>query len=316
MAHAIVYSELGAPSVLHSIEIPEPVAGPGEVVVRIERAGVNPLDAKRRSGLRPMPPITEPRRLGLDGAGVVTAVGDGVTEYSVGDRVAVFSVTDTYSSAIIAKPTSLALLDDAVSFAQAAGIGIPAGTAYQVLRSLEIGADDVLLVHGASGAVGQALIQFAVAEGTTVIGTASERRHAHLRSLGAIPVTYGDGLEERVRAVAPGPITVAVDCIGTDEAIEVSKALVANHDRVATIVRGPDAAELGIRAFSGGSPIPLTAQEEQWRLDAVPLAIALAAKGKYVVDISHDLPMSEAAEAHRLVETASAGGKIVLRPEF
>ncbi|MGG1908984.1 zinc-binding dehydrogenase [Microbacterium sp. NRRL B-14842] len=115
-------------------------------------------------------------------------------------------------------------------------------------------ADDVLLVHAGSGSVGQAAVQFAVAWGATVIATASPARHDQLRELGAIPVAYGDGLLDRVRAAAPSPLTVVLDCAGTDEAIETSLALVADRDRIATIVRGPDAADFGIRAFSGGSP--------------------------------------------------------------
>lgn len=148
----------------------------------------------------------------------------------------------------------LVALPDAVTAAEGAGIGIPAGTAYQALRSLGLVEGDVLLVHGGSGSVGQAAVQFAIAWGATVIATASPARHDQLRELGAVPVAYGDGLLDRVREAAPGGVTVALDCAGTDEAIEASLELVADRDRIATIVRGPDAASFGIRAFSGGSP--------------------------------------------------------------
>ena len=112
-------------------------------------------------------------------------------------------------------------LPDGVTAAEGAAIGIPAGTAYQSLRSLGVGEGDVLLVHGGSGSVGQAAVQFAVAWGATVIATASPARHEQLRELGAIPVAYGDGLIDRVREAGTAPVTVVLDCAGTDEAIQV-----------------------------------------------------------------------------------------------
>ncbi|MHC9043883.1 quinone oxidoreductase family protein [Microbacterium saperdae] len=314
MARAIVYTEIGSPDVLHLSEVPDPLAGDGEVVVRIEAAGVNPIDAKIRGGRRPSPPITEPRPVGYDGAGVIDSVGPGVDDYAVGDRVAIRDTVGTYADLLLVPTANLAPLPDSVTAAEGAGIGIPAGTAYQALRSLGVTADDVLLVHGGSGSVGQAAVQFAVAWGATVIATASPARHDQLRELGAIPVAYGEGLLERVRGAAPEDVTVALDCAGTDEAIETSLALVADRDRIATIVRGPDAASFGIRAFSGGSPHPLTAEELAWRAEALPETIALLASGDFTIELGPELPLAEAAQAHELVESGAASGKIVLIP--
>ncbi|MFJ2553322.1 zinc-binding alcohol dehydrogenase family protein [Microbacterium sp. NPDC087591] len=314
MARAIVYTEIGSPDVLHLSEVPDPVAGDGEVVVRIEAAGVNPIDAKIRGGKRPSPPITEPRPVGFDGAGVIDSIGPGVEDHAVGDRVAIRDTVGTYADLLLVPVANLASLPDSVTAAEGAGIGIPAGTAYQALRSLAVTAGDVLLVHGGSGSVGQAAVQFAVAWGATVIATASPVRHDQLRELGAIPVAYGDGLLERVRAAAPEDVTVALDCAGTDEAIETSLALVADRDRIATIVRGPDAASFGIRAFSGGSPAPLTDEELAWRAEALPATIALLASGDFTIELGPELPLAEAAQAHELVESGAASGKIVLIP--
>lgn len=314
MARAIVHTEIGSPDVLRLVEIPDPVAGAGEAVVRIEAAGVNPLDVKRRSGARPMPPITEPRRVGIDGAGVVESLGEGATGVSVGDRVAVRDATGTYATHITVPADHLYVLPDAVTAAEAAGLAIPVGTAYQCLRSLAVGSGDVLLVHAGSGAVGQAAIQFAVAWGATVIATASPARHDQVRELGAIPVAYGEGLADRARAAVGREITVALDCAGTDEAIETSLELVADHDRIATIVRGPDAASFGIRAFSGGAPEPLTAQELAWRAEGIAVAIDLIARGDFQVELGAELPLGEAADAHRLIEANQAHGKITLIP--
>ena len=314
MARAIVYSEIGSPDVLHLAEIPDPVAGDGQVVVRIEAVGVNPLDAKLRRGLRPGPPITAPRRVGFDGAGTITALGEGVTGFSVGDRVAIRTTLGAYATAIAVPVSHIARLTDGVTTAEGAGIGIPVGTAYQVLRSLHVRKGDTLLVHAGSGAVGQAIVQYAVLWGATVIATASPARFEQLQALGATPVAYGPGLTERVREPAPGGVTVAIDCIGTDEAIETSLALVADHDRIATIVRGPDAAALGIRAFSGGSPTPLTDEEESWRAEALPLTINLIEAGDFQIELGPELPLAEAARAHELVEQHAARGKIILIP--
>lgn len=314
MASAIVYTEFGSPDVLHLMEVPDPVAVRGEAVVRIEAAGANPIDAKLRSGKRPSPPITEPRGVGFDGAGVVEVLGEGVDGLEVGDRVAIRDTVGTYASALAVEADKLVKLPDAVTAAEGAAIGIPAGTAYQALRSLGVTAGDVLLVHGGSGSVGQAAVQFAVAGGATVIATASPARHEQLRELGALPVAYGDGLLDRVRAASPSPVTVALDCAGTDEAIETSLALVPDRDRIATIVRGPDAADFGIRAFSGGSPVPLTEQELAWRAEALEKTVELLASGDFTIELGPELPLAEAARAHELMESGAASGKIILVP--
>lgn len=314
MARAIVYTEFGSPDVLHEMEVPDPIALSGEVVVRIEAAGVNPIDAKLRSAKRPSPPIEEPRPVGFDGAGVIESLAEDVDGFVVGDRVAIRDTRGTYASLLAVPAEHLVLLPDAVTAAEGAAIGIPAGTAYQCLKSLGVTAGDVLLVHGGSGSVGQAVVQFAVAWGATVVATASPSRHDLLRELGAIPVAYGDGLIDRVREAAPDGVTVALDCAGTDEAIEVSLALVSDRDRIATIVRGPDAASFGIRAFSGGSPVPLTDQELAWRAEALAATIELLAAGDFTVELGPELPLAEAAQAHELVESGSASGKIVLIP--
>lgn len=314
MARAIVYTEFGSPAVLHLMEVPDPVPVRGEALVRIEAAGANPIDAKLRSGKRPSAPITEPRAVGFDGAGVIEVLGEGVDGFEVGDRVAIRDTLGTYASALVVEADKLVKLPDAVTVAEGAAIGIPAGTAYQSLRSLAVTAGDVLLVHAGSGAVGQAAVQFAVAWGATVIATASPARHDQLRELGAIPVAYGEGLLDRVRAAAPSPVTVVLDCAGTDEAIETSLALVADRDRIATIVRGPDAADFGIRAFSGGSPEPLTPQELEWRAEALQKTVDLLAAGDFTIELGPELPLTEAARAHELMETGAASGKIILVP--
>lgn len=310
---AIVYTEFGGPEVLHIVEIPERTPGAGEVAVRIEAAGVNPIDWKQRSAFRPTGPITDPRRVGFDGAGVVTAAGDGVLGFRPGDAVVVWGPAGTYATDVVLPVSNVQPRPHNVSAAEGAALGIPVGTAYQSLRSLDVGPGDTLLIHGGSGAVGQAAIRFAALWGATVIATSSDRRADRVRDLGATPVRYGDGLLERVRAAAPGGVTVALDLIGTDEAVQTSLDLVADRDRIATIVRGPDSASLGIRAFSGGSPVPLTEQELAWRDEAIPVTLALMAAGAFSVELGESFPLAEAAEAQRLVE-AGTDGKVTVVP--
>ncbi|WP_314429927.1 NADP-dependent oxidoreductase [Microbacterium lacticum] len=313
MGTAIAYTELGGPEVLTVIDIHVPAPGPGEVAVRVEAVGVNPLDLKLRAGLRPSPPITEPRRVGSDAAGVVTTVGDGVEGYRPGDAVIVTGAQGAYATDLVVPAAHVVRRPEGVSAAQGAALGIPVGTAYQTVRSLAIGPDDTVLVHAASGSVGQAVVQFARLYGATVLGTTSDRRADRVAALGATTLPYGPDVVSRVRELAPQGVTVAIDLVGTDEALAQSIELVSDKTRIATLVRGADAAGLGIRAFSGGSPEPLTDQQKAWRAEAIPVAAALIAHGDFSVELGPQLPLADAAEAHRLVD-AGADGKVVLLP--
>ena len=313
MTSAIAYSRFGGPEVLTLIEVSTPEPAPGQVAVRVEAAGVNPIDWKVRSGLRDTDPLAEPRRVGADAAGSVTAIGADVDGFRVGDAVVVFGAAGAYASEILVRAENVLPRPPRISAAEGAALGIPVGTAYQALRSLAVGPSDTVLVHGGSGSVGQAAIQFAVLWGATVVATSSERRADRVRALGATPVAYGDGLADRVRAVVPQGVTVALDAAGTDEAIETSLALVADRDRIVTLVRGRDAASFGIRAFSGGGPKPLTEREQGWRREALPVTIALLAAGRFSVELGPSFPLADAAAAHRAVQDG-ADGKVTLIP--
>lgn len=313
MASAIVYSEFGGPEVLQLIDVPDPVPAEGEVAIRVEAAGVNPIEWKVRKGLRPSGALEEPRRVGGDGAGIVTAVGEGVDGFRPGDAVAFFGASGAYATDVVVTAAHVFPRPANVSAAEGAALGIPAGTAYQALRSLGVGPGDTVLVHAGSGAVGQAAIQYAVLWGATVLATTSDRRAERVRALGATPVAYGAGLVDRVRTTAPGGVTVILDAAGTDEAIDASLALLADRTRIATLVRGRDAAGWGIRAFSGGGPTPLTPQQLEWRSEAVPVTLALIGAGAFSVELGPSFALADAAEAHRAVE-AGADGKVTLVP--
>ena len=309
----VQYSRIGGPEVLEFATLPLADPSAGEVVVEVLAIGVNPIDGKLRSGLRPTPPITSPRRVGSDASGVIVAVGPGVDDWAVGDEVIV-STSGAYATFLLVSADRLDRKPDEWSFEQAAAVGVPVSTAYQALKSLGVSAGDTLLVHGGSGAVGQAAIQFAVAWGATVVATAGPLRQERVRELGGIPVEYGDGLVERIRDAAPEGIDVVLDAAGTDEALAASFELVPDRDRIGTIVVGARAAELGIRAWSGGNPVPLSEEELRLRREGVAVASGLAADGRFEVEVPQALPFAQAAEAQRLVDSGEAGGKVVLLP--
>jgi len=309
----VQYSRIGGPEVLEFVTVPlrEPAAG--EVVVEVLAIGVNPIDGKLRSGKRKTPPITEPRRVGSDASGVISAVGPGVDDWAVGDEVIV-GISGAYATFVVASVDALDRKPEEWSFEQGAAVGVPVSTAYQTLKSLGLEAGETLLVHAGSGAVGQAAIQFAVAWGATVVATAGPIRQERVRELGGIPVEYGDGLVERVREAAPQGIDVVLDGAGTDEALAASFELVSDRSRIGTIVVGARAAELGIQAWSGGKPEPLTDEEQRLRREGVAVASVLAAEGRFDVEVGQALPFAQAAEAQRLVDSGEAVGKVVLLP--
>jgi NADPH:quinone reductase-like Zn-dependent oxidoreductase len=301
----VAADEHGGPEVLVLREEQLPDPGPGQVRLQVKAAGVNPVDLKIRSGGRGG---TAPFRLGFEVAGVVDAVGPDVTTVAPGDEVISFRVQGGYASAltvpvkdVVSKPASL-------PWSQAAGLLLAGATAVHALDATGVGTGDVVLVHGAAGAVGQAVIQLARLRGASVIGTASERNHELLRELGATPVRYGEGLQERV--VAAGRPTAAIDAAGTDEALATSLALV-DRDRIATVVVTPQAAEAGIKLL-GGAPgaDPGTALRDAAR----PELARLAGEGALKVRVVRELPLAEVAEAHRFVAENHAAGKVVLIP--
>lgn len=313
MARYVTYSQTGGPEVLEISEGPEPTPGPDEVVVAVRAAGVNPIDWKLRAGIRPSGPFEEPRRVGFDGAGVISALGEAVDGCSVGDEVVIENTQGTYATHVVASPENLTAKPAAVDFEVAAGLGVPVSTAYQVLASLEVGEGDRLLLHGGSGAVGQAAIQLARIRGAEVVATASERNQSRLRELGATPVVYGDGLLDRLREASPQGYTVSLDCAGTDEALETGLELV-DRSRIGTIVQGAQYHEMGLQAWSGGSPEPLTPEQQALRAEAIAHVLPLIVTGEFEVEIGRVMSLDDVVEAHRISQQHGVRGKIVLVP--
>ncbi|MFE5590603.1 NADP-dependent oxidoreductase [Streptomyces sp. NPDC056549] len=306
---AIVYEEFGGPEVLrHESGVEKPEPGPGEVRVKVAAVGVNPVDWKRRYGwVEEFYPTTFPAVPGLEFAGTVDALGEGVTDLAVGDEVLGWTKTGAYAEYAIAgtvapKPAGL-------SWEAAAALPVAGETAQRVLDLLRVREGETLFLHGAAGVVGSVAVQLAVAAGITVIGSASESNHAYLRELGAIPVAYGDGLADRVRAAAPEGVDAVFDAAGhgvLPVAVELLGGGDAAKERIVTIA-ATDAAEHGI-VFSGVTGEPdavrrgLTAQARQ------------AAEGVLTVRLAETLPLKEAARAQESSESGHVRGKIVLIP--
>jgi NADPH:quinone reductase-like Zn-dependent oxidoreductase len=298
---AIVYAQYGGPEVLRLEDVEEPHAGPGQVRLKVVAAGVNPVDYKIRNGWMPdMAPASWPAIPGLEAAGVVDEVGPGVTGVAVGDEVMAPTVTGSYAEYALAD--DFAVKPAGLGWETAAALPVALETADRVLGVLGVTAGETLLVHGAAVAVGAFGVQLAVARGITVIGTASPRNHDYLRSLGAIPVTYGDGLADRVRALAPRGIDAVFDAAG-QSALEVSMELRGGTERIVTIT-DVRAFELGI-VFSGSN-----------RRFGAQLAdyAQLVADNALGVRVAASFPLADAGQAHELSETGHAGGKVVLVP--
>jgi len=316
MTKAVVATAFGGPEVLSVIDVPLDPPGPDEVLIAVRAAGTNPIDYKLYSGgAMGRDPARLPMRLGFEAAGVVIEAADGANGPSgpirPGDEVIAYRVGGGYAAELVVPASSVLPKPKTLSFEQASGMMLTGVTAWHALAVTGVSAGETVLIHGASGGVGLMAIQLAVASGARVIGTASESGHALLREFGAEPVTYGAGLEDRVRALAPDGVDAAVDTAGGDEALDTSLALVPQRDRIVTIVASKRAFGEGVKVI-GGAPgaDPGTEIRSAARLELA----RLAADGKLTVVVAASYPLAEAADAHRALATGHTRGKIVLVP--
>jgi NADPH:quinone reductase len=312
MALHVVATAVGGPEVLELVDEPDREPAADEVVVDVRAAGVNPVDVKRyRAAFGPPPEF--PMHLGSEAAGVVTAVGDDAVgprgRISVGDEVIVYRADEAYAQRIVTSASTIVPKPAAMDWAPASGLMLTGATAVHALTVVDVGPGDTLLFHGAAGGVGIMAIQIAVDQGARVIGTASERNHEFLRSLGAEPVTYGPGLLERVRDLAPEGVNAAIDGVGTPEALEVSQAVLKDLARFTTIVGTKAAFGAGVKVL-GGAPgaDPGTEIRNAARLSLVDRVEA----GTLQVFVERTYPLAEVAAAHIEIAAGHTRGKIVL----
>ncbi|WP_372442845.1 NADP-dependent oxidoreductase [Actinomadura barringtoniae] len=292
------FSRFGGPEVLEIVDLPDPHPGPGEVRIAVRAAGVNPSDWKKRQGL--MDPEL-PQTLGYEAAGVVDELGEGVTDTAVGDRVFGFS-TEGAAQAELAVLSYYAPIPPSLDFPAAAALPAAVETATRALDQLGVQNGATALINGASGGVGSAAVQLAVERGARVIGTASPANHDYVRTLGAEPVAYGEGLLDRVRSVAPNGVDLALDVAGSGVLPELID-LTGSPDHVITVADFAGAQEHGVRFSRGDSGRALHSISEIGDL---------IESGRFSLPVAQTFPLAQIAEAHRLSEQGHARGKLVL----
>ncbi|MBB5936107.1 NADP-dependent oxidoreductase [Streptomyces zagrosensis] len=282
-------------------QAPDPHPERGEIRVRVAAASVNPIDWKLRTGaLHQLFPQELPAIPGRDAAGVVDAIGAGVQGVSIGDRV--FGLGGvTGATAELAIFSAWSHTPDTWNDEQAAGAGLASVTAMRGLNALGPLAGRILLVEGAAGGVGSAAVEIAVAHGATVIGTASERNHEFLTSLGAVPTTYGPGLAQRLTALAAHGIDIVLDTAASGS-LDDLVAITGDPTRVATVADHAGGLRLGTHVVN--------AENDSALLSA---AGELGRQGRYTPRIERAYPLGRIADAHAHAERGRTRGKIVIR---
>jgi NADPH:quinone reductase-like Zn-dependent oxidoreductase len=298
---ALQFTEYGGPEVLSVGEAPEPHAGPGQIRIKVKAASVNGADRKFASGMYAQgKPLEGTGYPGYDAAGVVDEVGEGVTDVAVGDEVfglgnhtqAEYAVLDAWAH----KPAS-------VDWAVAAAAGVVSETAERVLRLLGVTEGSTLFVDGGSGGVGSTVTQIAKARGATVIASASEGNQDYLREIGAIPVVYGAGMVDRVRALDVDKIDAVLDAVGKTP-IEDLISLAPEPSQVVSIANF-GAAAAGARATGGSA--------DSQPMKALAEAAEVLEQGKLVVKFQ-TFPFDRAVEAYQISYDGHTRGKLVLIP--
>ncbi|GAA1468996.1 NADP-dependent oxidoreductase [Microbacterium thalassium] len=306
--------ELPAYDGIDALELAEgDLAAPeaGEVAIRVTAIGVNPSDAKSLAGGWNADPSKLPLPVGQEAAGVITAVGPDTAIASgpvrVGDRVVAFKIAGAFADAVVVPAKDVFAIPAGLDDHTAAGILHVGVVAAELLALAGATAGDTLLVHGASGSVGVLAVQLARRAGIRVIGTASEANQDKVRAFGADAVVYGDGLADRVRALAPDGVQAAIDAAGTPEALAVSLELVGDPSRVATLAPGKPAQEAGVKISAGMRPESIAFREPERAV-----ILALAAERSLTLPIAATFDLTQAKDALRLVATGHPGGKVVL----
>lgn len=311
MVRAIEYRSFGGPEVLEMAEVPEPVPGPGQVRVAVRAAGLNPVDWKIVSGMMGGDGPRRPRGVGRDYAGVVDAVGEGVASVAVGDEVlgtvhaapGSGSGAGTLAERLVVDAGDVVLKPAALSFAQAAALGVAVEAAAGALRALGVHDGDVLVVSAASGGVGSMAVQLAGRAGAAVIGIAGEDSLDRIRSLGAVAVAYGEDLEDRVRTAAPSPVTRLLDCHGP-QYVDLALALGLAPEAIATIVPAPPSIAKGVRVTGSRDARP----------EDLRRAAALVADGTMTVTIARVYPfdVDSVRQAYTELRGGHVRGKLVV----
>lgn len=307
MPLAVRFDEYGDVDVLKVVEVARPVPGPGQVLVKVMAAGINPGEASIRKGLlHSMWPATFPSGEGSDLAGVVAEVGPEVTRFAAGNDVLGFVNTrSSHADFVVADVDNLVPRPANVPWEVAGSLFVVGTTAYAAVRSVELAPGDTVVVSGAAGGVGSLAVQLAKGAGATVIGLASEAHHGWLTGHGVLPVAYGDGVVERIREASGGRVDAFIDTFGGGY-VKMAIALGVPPERIDTIIDRAAAEEYGTR--TDGSAAAANAQ-------VLAELVGLIAEGRLEVPIAKTYPLTDVREAFRDLEQRHTLGKIVLKPD-
>ncbi len=305
MPKAVRFQEYGGVEVLNVAEVPMPEPGPGQVLVRVKAAGINPGEAKIREGLlHSRWPATFPSGQGSDLAGVVARAGQGVTGFAAGDEV--IGYTDNRSSQAeyaLAEAANLTARPAGVPWEVAGSLFVVGATAWAAVRAVALTSGDTVVVAGAAGGVGSVTVQLARRAGATVIGLASPANHEWLAGHGVIPVSYGDGVAGRIRQAA-AKVDAFIDTFGADY-VRLALDLGVEPSRVDTIVRFDAVERYGVKAE--GNAVGASA--------AVLAELAgLIDAGELEIPVAATFPLDQVRDAFRLLAGGHVHGKIVLLP--
>ncbi|MGW5714982.1 NADP-dependent oxidoreductase [Amycolatopsis sp. NPDC003865] len=299
---AVHFKQYGGPEVLELVDLPDPHPGPGQVRIKVCAAGISASDTKIRRGELSFG-ATLPQTTGADVAGIVDELGDGVTDLAVGDRV--FGISDDQAAAAdYALLSFRAKIPPSLGFVDAAGLPAALETATRGLDQLHVTAGTTLFVNGASGGVGTATVQLALARGARVIGSAGARNSGFLQTLGAEPVVYGDGMIDRVRALAPDGVDVALDVAGNGVLPELIALTGGEPKNVVTVADFAGAEQHGVH-FSNGFA-------DGNAFHALATIGELIEAGRFWLPVERTYPLAAVAEAHRAAETGHVRGRLVL----
>ena len=296
---AVQFSVYGGPQVVRLVEVEAPHAGPGQVRIAVRAAGVNPSDWKRRDGqYRDFEDVTFPAGFGVEASGVVDEIGPGVASVSLGDPVFGFGENTMAQYALL---SHWAHKPDDLSFEVAGGLPVIVDTATRALDEVGVRSGQTLLVSGAAGGIGSAVLQFARLRGIAVIGTASAPKHDYLRGLGAMPTTYGPGLAARVKELAPRGVDAALDLAGSGVIPELIE-IVGDPSHVLSVA--DFSAEQHGAKFSHGPP----KDPEKILADVA----RLCSEGLFGLHVDQVFPLGEVAEAQEVSAQGRVTGKLVI----
>ncbi|MEU2872192.1 NADP-dependent oxidoreductase [Streptomyces olivoreticuli] len=306
MPKAVRFTEYGGIDVLKVVDVGRPSPGHGQVLVKVVTAGINPGETKIREGLlHDRWPAAFPSGQGSDFAGTVEETGEGVDGFAPGDEVIGF--TDrraSHAEYVLAEATELIHRPAGVPWEQAGALFVAGTTAYAAVRAVALAPGDTVVVSGAAGGVGSLAVQLARQAGATVIGLASEPNHAWLTAHGTIPVRYGDGVADRIRAAADGRVDAFVDTFG-DGYIELALDLGVRPDRIDTIIDFAGAEKHGTKAEGSAKAAGAEVLGE---------LAALADQGRLEIPVAKVYPLVDVRDAYRELERQHTQGKIVLKP--